>query len=195
MPITGTILIIQNCPRITVPPVLPIPVIHLSWEWLLSRADHSFGKVSATVDLGFGTRAEEFAYNDGGTRLAIKQLYVTYAPNSTFKFTLGTWGTHVGYEVLDAYLNRNYSMSYMFTNGPFSHTGLKADISLGGTTAVMVGISNPTDYRSAPGAPKSFIAQFSTGTKDGKLKAYLNLVTGKQNDVKKATQVDLVALP
>ncbi|HEX5023709.1 MAG TPA: outer membrane beta-barrel protein, partial [Agriterribacter sp.] len=25
------------------------------------KVDHSFGKVSATVDLGFGTRAEEFA--------------------------------------------------------------------------------------------------------------------------------------
>ena len=28
------------------------------------RADHSFGKASATVDLGFGPRAEEFAYGD-----------------------------------------------------------------------------------------------------------------------------------
>ncbi|MDP4131391.1 MAG: outer membrane beta-barrel protein, partial [Bacteroidota bacterium] len=55
------------------------------------RADHSFGKVSATVDLGFGTRAEEFSYNDAGTTVAIKQLYVTYAPNTKIKFTLGTW--------------------------------------------------------------------------------------------------------
>src|SRR5450755_4688065 len=29
------------------------------------RADHSFGKASATIDLGFGRRAEEFSYNDG----------------------------------------------------------------------------------------------------------------------------------
>ncbi len=96
------------------------------------RADHNFGKVSATIDLGFGTRAEEFAYNDANTRLAIKQLYVVYAPSSAIKFTLGTWATHIGYELVDPYLNRNYSMSYMFTNGPFTHTGLKADISLGG---------------------------------------------------------------
>lgn len=157
------------------------------------RADHSFGKVSATVDLGFGTRAEEFAYNDANTRLAIKQLYVTYAPSAAIKFTIGTWGTHVGYEVLDAYLNRNYSVSYMFTNGPFSHTGLKADISLGGKSAFMVGISNPTDYRSAPGMPKSFIGQFSTGSKDGKLKAYFNFVGGKQNNYKKVVQGDIVA--
>jgi Putative beta-barrel porin-2, OmpL-like. bbp2 len=157
------------------------------------RADHSFGKVSATIDLGFGTRAEEFAYNDANTRLAIKQLYVTYAPSATIKFTLGTWGTHIGYEVLDAYLNRNYSMSYMFTNGPFSHTGIKADISLGGKSALMLGVSNPTDYRTAPGLPKSFIAQFSTGTKDDKLKLFFNFVGGKQSDSKKVVQGDVVA--
>lgn len=157
------------------------------------RADHSFGKVSATIDLGFGTRAEEFAYNDANTRLALKQLYVTYAPSAAVKFTFGTWATHIGYELLDAYLNRNYSMSYMFTNGPFSHTGLRADVSLGGKSAFMVGISNPTDYRSAPGMPKTFIGQFSTGTNDGKLKAYFNFAGGKQNDYKKVVQGDIVA--
>ncbi len=157
------------------------------------RADHSFGKVSATIDLGFGTRAEEFAYNDANTRFAIKQLYVTYSPISAIRFTFGTWGTHIGYEVLDAYLNRNYSMSYMFTNGPFSHTGIKADISLGGKNAIMVGVSNPTDYRTSPAAPKTIIAQFSTGSKDDKLKAYFNFAGGKQNDLKKTIQGDIVA--
>ena len=44
---------------------------------------------------------------------------------------MGKWATHVGYELADAYLNRNYSMDYMFSYGPFSHTGLKADIGLG----------------------------------------------------------------
>jgi hypothetical protein len=157
------------------------------------RADHSFGKVSATVDLGFGTRAEEFAYNDANTRFALKQAYITYAPSSKIKFTLGTWATHVGYELPDAYLNRNYSMSYMFTNGPFTHTGLKADISLGGKNALMFGVSNPTDYRSAPAMPKSIIAQFSTATKDDKLKAYFNFVGGKQNNTKKLVQGDITA--
>ena len=112
------------------------------------RADHSFGKVSVTIDLGFGTRAEEFAYNDANTRFALKQAYLSYAASSAIKFTLGDWATHVGYELVDAYLNRNYSMSYMFTNGPFTHTGLKADISLGGKSALMLGISNPTEVLS-----------------------------------------------
>ena len=157
------------------------------------RADHSFGKVSATIDLGFGNRAEEFAYNDANTRFAIKQAYLGYAPSAKIKFTLGTWGTHIGYELLDPYLNRNYSMSYKFTNGPFSHTGLKADIGLGGKSALMIGISNPTDYRSAPAMPKSVIAQFSTASKDNKLKLYFNFVGGKQSDIKKLAQSDIVA--
>jgi len=141
------------------------------------RADHSFGKVSATADLGFGRRAAEFSYNDSASNqnlAAIKQLYVTYQATSKIKFTLGKWGTHIGYEVLDAYSNRNYSMDYMFSYGPFFHTGIKADVTLSGTTAFMVGVANPTDFSSTSSSTKVAIAQFSTGTKDGKWKGYLN---------------------
>src|SRR5882757_7795014 len=55
------------------------------------RADHSFGKASATLDLGFGRRAEEFSYNDGGhpTLFAVKQLYVSYQVAKALKFTMG----------------------------------------------------------------------------------------------------------
>jgi hypothetical protein len=81
----------------------------------------------------------------------------------------------------------------MFTNGPFSHTGIKADISLGEKSALMIGISNPTDYRAAPASPKSFIAQFSTVSKNDKLKLYFNFVGGKQNNTKKLAQGDVVA--
>lgn len=140
------------------------------------RADHSFGKVSATVDLGFGRRAEEFSYNDAAhpTLFAVKQLYASFQASSAIKFTMGKWGTHIGYEVLDAFSNRNYSMDYMFSFGPFFHTGLKADITLSPTTALMIGIANPTDFSTTTASTKVLIAQFSTGTKDGKLKAFLN---------------------
>jgi Putative beta-barrel porin-2, OmpL-like. bbp2 len=140
------------------------------------RGDHSFGKVGATVDLGFGRRAEEFSYNDGAhpTLFAVKQLYLTLQATSAIKFTMGKWGTHIGYEVLDAFANRNYSMDYMFSFGPFFHTGLKADVTLSPTTAFMVGIANPTDFSTTSSGTKVAIAQFSTGTKDGKFKAFLN---------------------
>ena len=162
------------------------------------RVDHSFGKIGATADLGFGRRAEEFSYNDGSgfpagsgngftTLAAVKQLFVTYAPSATVKFTMGKWATHIGWELLDAYANRNYSMSYGFSYGPFFHTGLKADISLGGKTAFMVGIANPTDFSTTTSGNKVVIAQFSTGSKDDKFKAYLNYQGGTN-----LSQIDLV---
>ncbi len=156
------------------------------------KVEHTIGKVGMVADLGFGKRAEEFSYNDANTQLAVKQLYVTYAPSDKIKFTLGSFGTHVGYELVDAYLNRNYSMSYMFSYGPFFHTGLKADISLGGTSAFMVGVTNPTDFKSASAEPKMIIGQFSTGSKDGSVKGFLNFQGGKYTDMNRLTQLDAV---
>jgi hypothetical protein len=143
------------------------------------RVDHTIGKVSATADLGFGKRAQEFSYNDIGTTLtAVKQAFISYAPSNEIKFTFGKWATHIGQELLDAYANRNYSMSYGFSYGPFFHTGLKADISLGGKSAFMLGIANPTDYVTAQTSTKMVLAQFSTGTGNDKLKLYLNFLGG-----------------
>lgn len=156
------------------------------------KVEHTIGKVGMVADLGFGKRAEEFSYNDANTQLAVKQLYVTYAPSDKIKFTLGSFGTHVGYELVDAYLNRNYSMSYMFSYGPFFHTGLKADINLGGNTALMVGVTNPTDFKSASAEPKMFIGQLSSGTEDGAIKGFLNFQGGKYTDNDRLTQLDAV---
>jgi len=157
------------------------------------KFEHKGGKVGAVLDLGFGPRAKEFAYTDEGITQAIKQLYITYSPAAWIKFTAGTWGTHVGYELLDPQLNRNYSMSYMFTNGPFSHTGLKADITKG-KSGFMVGISNATDFRIAPDDyinKKFFIAQYSLAASDN-VKIYLNYVGGKNPDTSKENQFDAV---
>ena len=157
------------------------------------KLDGTIGNVGATVDLGFGTRASEFSYNESGSLAAVKQAFLTFAPSSKIKFTLGKWGTHVGYEVLDAYLNRNYSMDYMFSFGPFSHTGLKADITIGSGFGLMLGVANPTDYTSASFGKKNFLAQLSGATKNGKLKGFLNYVGGKDfSGDNSINQVDLV---
>src|SRR5690606_18521900 len=112
-------------------------------------------------DLGFGQRAREFSYNDAGIIAGIKQLYVSYAPADWIKFTAGSWATHVGYELVDAPANRNYSMSYMFSYGPFSHTGLKAEITKG-SHSFMLGVANPTDFKTAPLDSRKFVlAQYS----------------------------------
>ena len=159
------------------------------------------GKVTATADLGFGKRAEEFSYYEAASKSSlayVKQLYVTYALSSKLKITAGKFATHVGYEVLDAPLNRNYSMSYMFTNGPFSHTGVKLDLTAG-QIGLMAGIANFLDETESTNPIKTFIAQVSGATKDGKLKVYLNYSglfgsTGGLNplSLKSLSQLDLV---
>jgi hypothetical protein len=157
------------------------------------KFEHKTDKVGAVLDLGFGARASEFAYNDDGLLQAVKQLYVTYSPAGWIKFTAGTWATHVGYELLDPQLNRNYSMSYLFTNGPFSHTGLKADITKG-NHVFMLGVSNATDYRILPDGQinkKFLIAQYSLAAGEN-VKLYLNYAGGKAPDSSISSQFDLV---
>lgn len=157
------------------------------------KFEHKGKKVSAVADLGFGPRARDFAYTDDGITQAVKQAYVSYSPADWIKLTLGTWGTHVGYELLDPQLNRNYSMSYMFTNGPFSHTGLKAEVTKG-KHGVMLGVANATDYRIPPDGQinkKFILAQYSFAPTD-MLKFYLNYVGGQNPDTSKTNQFDAV---
>jgi hypothetical protein len=158
------------------------------------KLEHKTAKLDMVADLGFGPRAQEFAYNDNGIVQAIKQLYISYSPAAWVKFTGGTWATHIGYEVLDAYANRNYSMSYMFTNGPFSHTGFRTDFT-SGKSGFMIGVSNPTDFRTVPaGGQKNLnlIAQYSYAPSDN-FKLYLNYVGGRDISDNKVHQYDLVA--
>ncbi len=146
------------------------------------------GKVGATFDLGFGRRAEEFSYNDGEnntglpggvsksgfvTLAAIKQAYITASPTQNLKFTAGKFATHVGYELVDAYANKNYSMSYMFTNGPFFHTGVKFDFTKN-DWGFMLGVSDYTDQTTSSTEVKNLIGQVSKSFAEGKHKLYLN---------------------
>lgn len=152
---------------------------------------HETGKVSMLADLGFGKRVEEFSYNDQNTRFAIKQLLVKYAVTDNFSLTAGSWTTHVGFELLDAYLNRNYTMSYLFSYGPFFHTGIKADLSLG-NSGFMLGVADPTDLKSATIPNKFIIGQYSFTNPSEKFHGYLNVQAGKPDDDHAIAQADLV---
>lgn len=158
------------------------------------KLEHKGDKVSAVADLGFGPRAKDFSYNDDGITQAIKQLYVSYSPKDWLKFTAGTWATHIGFELVDPQLNRNYSMSYMFTNGPFTHTGIKGEVTKGKHGA-MLGISNATDFRIVPDGQinkKFLIAQYTYAPTD-KIKLYLNYAGGQNPDTSKTSQFDALA--
>jgi len=156
------------------------------------KADYAIGKVDGVIDLGFGRRAQEFSYNDGGAMAAIKQAYVSFAASEKVKFTMGKWATHVGYELLDAYLNRNYSMDYMFSYGPFFHTGLKMDVTASKNFAFMVGVANPNDMTTASFSKKFVLGQVHFTSTNAKVNAYVNYVGGKDASNASTNQVDAV---
>lgn len=145
------------------------------------EASHKMGKGSVFVDLGFGKRAAQFTYNDEATTFMIKQLNFTYEFSDKFKVTGGSFGTHLGYELLDAVDNKNYSMSYAFTYGPFFNTGVKAQYT-SGKYSFMAGVTNPTDFKStieAGSTQKTFIGQIAYAGDTGS--AYFNVTSGSSN--------------
>ena len=148
-------------------------------------AEKSFGKVSFVGQIGFGPRAlaanadsnNGYSGVPGNFASTVQQLYVTYSPSDAVTFTLGNFGTFVGYEVIDAPANMNYSMSYLFSTGPFYHTGAKVDFAIAEGFGAMVGIFNDTDSKIDLIEGKHLGAQLSA--ESGGLAAYLNFLYGK----------------
>jgi len=160
------------------------------------------GKVGFVADIAFGPRAETangYVNDDGSisSLSLIKQLYVTYSPLEALTFTAGNFGTHVGYEIIDSPGNINYSTSYMFSNGPFYHTGIKADVSLSESVGLMVGLFNDTDSKIDEVAGKHLGAQLSF--ESGDFAGYLNFLSGQEVEETEFTskmtssQIDLTA--
>ncbi len=156
------------------------------------KLDQSLGKFATTVDLGIGKRGEEFSYNDNGFMSYLKQAYISYSVTDKLKITTGKWATHIGYELLDAPLNRNYSMSYGFSYGPFFHTGVKAEYAFSGKSSLMIGIANPTDYFTTSSSSKVLIAQLSTKLFEDKTTIYANYQGGNTGGSTSFSQFDVV---
>ncbi|MFT5244067.1 MAG: hypothetical protein ACJA1H_001878 [Glaciecola sp.] len=102
-------------------------------------ASYEKGKVGGVADLVFGPRGE------AASATVLNQLFVFYNISENTKLTFGKFNTFLGYEVIAPAGNFNYSTSYLFSNGPFSHTGIKADFTLSEDFSLMLGIFNQTD--------------------------------------------------
>ena len=147
------------------------------------------GKVTAVADLVIGPRGVDAVFASSAPLNIVNQLYVSYAASDRVSFTLGNFNTFLGYEVISPVDNFNYSTSYMFSYGPFSHTGLKADFDLGKGFTGMLGVFNPTDLTDFnPTFDFVYGAQLGYEMDNGSV--YLNLLTDPSSDF---TQVDLTA--
>ncbi len=102
-------------------------------------------KAGFVADLVVGPRGRDAVFASEAPLNIVNQLYAFWNVSDKLTFTLGNFNTFLGYEVISPVDNFNYSTSYMFSYGPFSHSGLKADIDLGGGFSAMLGVFNPTD--------------------------------------------------
>jgi len=113
-------------------------------------ASYEGEKVGFVADLVYGPRGEDATFNSpslrpGGSSNIVNQLYAYWNVSESVKLTIGNFNTFLGYEVISPTANFNYSTSYLFSYGPFSHTGLKADFTLSDKFSLMVAVMNPTD--------------------------------------------------
>ncbi|WP_460217836.1 outer membrane beta-barrel protein [Psychroserpens sp. MEBiC05023] len=143
-------------------------------------------KVGFVADLVFGPRGEDAVFLSTGSSNIVNQLYVYYNISDNVTLTLGNFNTFLGYEVISPVGNFNYSTSYMFSNGPFSHTGLKADIALSDDVSLMLAVMNSTDFTEV-----NLDGSYTAGAQLGYKNQFLNLIYGNQTGNSNPTfQVD-----
>ncbi len=138
------------------------------------------------ADLVFGPRGEDAVFLSSGNSSIVNQLYAYWDVSKNLTFTMGNFNTFLGYEVIAPTGNFNYSTSYMFSYGPFSHSGIKADFNLSKSFTGMLAILNATD------ATEYNPTNFNTiGGQLGYKDTYLNALYGKQDSSASTFQVDL----
>lgn len=159
----------------------------------LNRMNYKYNSVELVGEIGFGPNVEygsygsDFRYkwgtviaNSTYTALMIKQAYITVAAGKKLTFTAGQFGTHIGYELIDAPLNFHYSINNTFNAGiPFYHLGLKATYTLNNQLSLMGGIVNGTDNINDNDHGKSIIGQLVAKPTD-KLTIYFNTIQGNE---------------
>lgn len=128
------------------------------------------GKTGIVADLAFGPRANAANAYTG----AINQLYIYYQASETVKFTLGQFNTFYGYEVISPTGNFNYSVSYLFNAGPFSHTGIKIDYAASENVSLMLAVTNPHGIT----AGSNTTDDYQLGAQVGYKNQYFNLAYG-----------------
>ena len=134
-------------------------------------ASYEGAKTGAVADLAFGPRGDDAV---GGDALNVNQLYAYWNVTEGTKLTLGRFNTFLGYEVISPVANFNYSTSYLFSSGPFSHVGLKADFALSDDFSLMLAVMNVTDENYNGTSTGSVPGAYSLGAQLGYSGQFLN---------------------
>jgi len=154
-------------------------------------------KSEGVVDLAFGPSAQYGNYgnvpvlapaygykvgNDTYSSVIIKQAYFQYHATKKLTLMAGQFGTHIGYEYIDAPLNFFYSINHTFNSGiPFYHTGLKATYKFSDKVSLMVGGVNGVDYLHDNNRSKGIIGQLALVPAE-KLSVYFNFISSNESN-------------
>lgn len=149
-------------------------------------ASYDGDKVGFVADLVFGPRGEDAVFLSVGSSNIVNQLYVYWNLSEKVTLTMGNFNTFLGYEVISPVANFNYSTSYMFSYGPFSHTGLKADIALSEDFSLLLAVMNSTDFTEI-----NLDGSYTFGGQLGYKDQFLNVIYGDQTGTTGTTfQID-----
>ncbi|WP_299105266.1 outer membrane beta-barrel protein [uncultured Winogradskyella sp.] len=148
-------------------------------------ASYESGKVGAVLDLVTGPRGAGATFSNDIVDGIVNQAYVYYNISESTTLTMGRFNTFLGYEVIAPAANFNYSTSYLFSSGPFSHVGLKADFALSDDFSLMLAVMNPWDTNDT-----SFTGEYSFGAQLGYSGQFLNLYYDSGNNGGLGFEVD-----
>ena len=137
-------------------------------------------KAGIVADLVFGPRGVDAVFASPAPLNIVNQLYAYWNVSDAVTLSLGNFNTFLGYEVISPTANFNYSTSYMFSYGPFSHTGLKADFGLSDEMSLMLGVFNPTDATDF-NPVNTYTLGAQLGYSGDASSVYLNLLYGDQD--------------
>ena len=127
-------------------------------------------KSGFVADLAFGPKAD-----DANLAGAINQLYAYYNVNDKTTITAGQFNTFLGYEVISPAANFNYTVSYLFNAGPFSHTGIKLDYAASEDLSYMLAVTNSHAISSDN---KELTGETQFGAQVGYKGQFLNFIYG-----------------
>jgi len=134
-------------------------------------ATYDMGKTGVVADLVFGPRGDDAV---GSDLPYVNQLYAYWTVSDKTTLTLGRFNTFLGYEVISPAANFNYSTSFLFSSGPFSHVGLKADFTLSDDFSLMLAVMNVTDENFNGTSNGTIPGAYSLGAQLGYSGQFLN---------------------
>jgi hypothetical protein len=141
-------------------------------ELVIKKDASKPGDVGFRTDLTYGFSNPRTNKSSGGANAAttdddfdLQIAYVQYnAPiGNGLLIDFGKFATHVGAEVMDGYdgWNYNFSRSFLFNFGPFTHTGVRMQYAVSDTVGVLAMVSNGIDNQTDNNSAKGFGGQIS----------------------------------